>query len=105
MRSLHGAEATYASTVGNRNYGFFPQLYLAGLIRSDLADYSARGYFYKVLVIDYVPDVQTPTFKIWATPRTYGVTAVRSFYIDQTGVLRGGDKNGDRASETDPPIN
>ena len=105
MRALHSAQMTYAATIGNQNFALFPRLYQAGLIRSDLADYLARGYGYTVLKIDLVPDVQVPSFKIWATPWTYGTTAIRSFFIDQTGVLRGADKNGGQANENDPPIN
>ena len=105
MRSLVGAQAAYASTIGNGNYGTFQQLYSAGLIRAGLASGSSRGYFFAYLVIDFVPNTQTASFKIWATPQAYGTSAVRSFFIDQTGVLRGGDKNGGQANENDPPVN
>jgi len=105
MRTLHAVEVTFAATVGNGSYGLLDELYLAGLIRADLGNYVSRGYNYNVQTIGYVPDTQAATFKIWATPRTYGATAIRSFYIDQTGVLRGGDKNGGQANENDPPIN
>jgi hypothetical protein len=104
MRGLHGAEATYAVTSGFGNYGMFTELYAAGLIRSDLADYDSRGYIYSVQVVNMQPNVQ-PLFKISAVPRQYGVTGIRSFFIDQSGVIRGGDKNGQPASENDPPIN
>jgi len=105
MRTLHSAQMTYAATVGNGNYGSFSQLYVAGLIRSDLSDYNARGYLYEYEINAGLPGQVPPTFKIWATPRVYGTTAIRSFFIDQTGVLRGGDKNGAQANESDPPIN
>lgn len=105
MRTLHSAQMTYAATLGNPNFGFLLQLYQAGLIRSDLADGSARGYGYEVQVIDYVPDAQPASFKIWATPLVYGTTAIRSFFIDQTGVLRGADHGGLPAGPNDPPIN
>jgi len=105
MRALHSAQMTYAATIGNHNYGTFSQLYAAGLIRSGLVDFGTRGYFYEYLILSYEPHVQSAVFKIWATPQTYGVTAIRSFYIDRTGVLRGADKNGGQANENDPPIN
>jgi hypothetical protein len=105
MRALHGAQSTYSATVGNGNYGTFTQLHQAGLIRTDLADSVARGYLYVVEVIDLVPNTQPPSFKIWATPQTYGTTAVRSIFIDQTGVLRGADHGGQPAGPNDPPIN
>ena len=105
IQSLVSAQAIFASTLGNGNYGLFNQLYLAGLIRGDLADHISRGYFFNLQTIDQVPGTNPASFKIWATPRIYGTTAIRSFYTDQTGVIRGGDKNGGDANENDPPIN
>ncbi len=105
MRWLHGAQATYAATVGSGEYGLLNQLYSAGLIRSDLADNLARGYVFQVRLSSPAPPESSAEFKIWAIPQIYGVTAIRSFYLDQTGVLRGGDKNGGQANENDPPIN
>lgn len=105
LSSLHGAQSTYASTVGNGNYGTLQQLFAVGLIRNDLADSVARGYLYEVQIIDYVPNTQTASFKIWATPQVYGTSAIRSFFIDQTGVLRGADHGGLPAGPNDPPIN
>lgn len=104
MRALHAAQTTYAATVGAGNYGSFPQLYQAGLIRSDLANYVSRGYLFTWEVIYQSPN-NPATFKIWAVPQAYGTSAIRSFYIDQTGVLHGGDKQGQRANENDPTIN
>jgi hypothetical protein len=105
MRALHSAEMTYAATVGNQGFGLLSHLYLAGLIQSDLADGVSRGYYFPVQIIFIVPvPPQPPSFRIWATPQSYGKTAIRSFFIDKTGVLRGGDKKGDQADENDPPI-
>ena len=105
MRMLHGAQMTYSATAGNGNFALFPALCQAGLIRSDLCDSQTRGYLYETLVIDLVPNTQSASFKIWATPASYPISAIRSFYIDQTGVLRGADRNGGRADQNDPPIN
>lgn len=105
MRALHSAQMTYAATAGLGNYGTFPQLYQAGLIRSDLSDYAARGYLYEVQIIAFVPGQQPASFKIWASPHHYPTSAIRSFYIDQTGVLRGADRNGGQADQSDPPVN
>lgn len=105
MRALHSAQATYHSTVGYGNYGMLQQLYLAGLIRTGLQSGASRGYYYAVQVIDFVPNTQQASFKIWATPQSYPTSSVRSFFIDQTGVLRGADRNGGSADQNDPPIN
>ena len=39
-----------------------------------------------------------------ATPQSYRKTGRKSFYIDETGVMRGADKNGVTATNDDPPI-
>ena len=104
MRMLYAAQLTFAATTGAGNYGLFPQLFAAGLIRGDLSDYVARGYEYQVLTIAFEPGVNPASFKIWANPRMYGSSAVRSFFIDQTGVLRGADHRGEYANESDPPV-
>ena len=41
-------------------------------------------------------------FEATAVPNKYGVTGKRSFYLDQTNVLRGGDKAGAPATASDP---
>jgi hypothetical protein len=105
LRWLTGAQATFAATLGKGNYGTLTELYSAGLVRADLSDHSARGYLYEVEVIAHVPGELPAAFKIRATPQIYRSTAIRSFFLDQTGVIRGGDKNGGHANETDPPIN
>lgn len=98
LRMLSSAEMTYAS-MNNGVFGDFPQLYLAGLLRSDLRDMASRGYVYSYR------STTAGTFGITATPQTYPASAILSFYIDQTGIIRGGDKNGSSANEKDPPIN
>lgn len=105
MRNLHSFEEVYASSFGNGSYGTFEQLFQAGLIRSDLVDYAARGFYYTIVYYNSVPGQVPARFAIRATPQSYGTTGIRSFYIDQTGILRGADKQGQRADETDPPIN
>ena len=59
----------------------------------------------RCMTIETFPGGPPPSFKIWAVPQVYGTTAIRSFFIDQTGVFRGGDKNGGEANQNDPPIN
>ncbi|HEU4507070.1 MAG TPA: DUF3352 domain-containing protein [Pyrinomonadaceae bacterium] len=43
-------------------------------------------------------------FEVSAVPVEYGKTGVRSFFIDQTTVLRGADRNGAPATSSDPRI-
>ncbi|MEO8574387.1 MAG: hypothetical protein ABI481_10490 [Pyrinomonadaceae bacterium] len=101
MRTLQGAEMTYAATWGNGNYCLIPQLYISGLIDMVLGTSYKHGYLFEVK-LTVKP---TPGFQVYGWPEQYGVTGRLSFFIDQTGVLRGGDHGGYHAEPTDPPIN
>ena len=101
MRTLHGAEMTYAATVGNNEFGSIPELYVAGLIDMILGTSSKHGYNFEVQIVSGQP----ATFKLRSRPAQYGVTGIRSFYLDQTGVLRGADRQGGHADQNDPPVN
>jgi hypothetical protein len=104
VRSLHGAQMTYQASVGNGVFGTLPQLFAAGLINSRIASGTVHGYNFVVSAIAPIPN--SPAFFIvQATPTNYGVTGTRSFYIDAQGVLRGADKQGLPADQSDPPIN
>jgi hypothetical protein len=98
--TLHTAEMTYAATVGNGQYCLIAALYQARLIDMVLGVGAKHGYSYTVTFTTG----PSPTFQLYATPMNYGVTGIRSFFIDQTGILRGADRGGFPARPTDPPI-
>ena len=100
MGTLHAAEMTYAATVGKGQYCLIAQLYLERLIDMILGAGLKHGYSYTVTFTTG----PSPTFQIYGTPTNYGITGIRSFFIDQTGVLRGADRGGYPAEPTDPPI-
>ncbi len=104
LRMLHGAQMTYQATAGNGNFGTFTNLFAAGLINSRRASRTNHGYTFVVNYINLTPNFPA-FFYFKATPTNYGVTGVRSFYIDINGILRGADKQGAPADENDPPIN
>jgi hypothetical protein len=99
--TLHSAELAYAATVGKGQYCLIAALYNARLIDMVLGAGAKHGYSYSVTFTTG----PSPTFQLYATPMNYGVTGIRSFFIDQTGVLRGADRGGFPAEPTDPPIN
>ena len=81
LRQLHGGEMAYAATYGVNNYGTIGKLSEYSLIQPRLADGVEHGYSFTVVIT--VQTQQTPaTFKIHATPLTYGVSGIRSFFID-----------------------
>jgi len=76
----------------------------AGLIGADLAAGKKENYsfHYRVFSASRGEDAR---YEIIATPIQYGPGGKRSFYLDASGVLRGGDKNGDVAGPDDPRLN
>ncbi len=104
LREIHHAQMTYASTYGNGNYGTFNELYNNNLVTTGFALSSVyKGYFSSMTLLMQGP--ATPArFSVKIAPQVYGRMGTRSFYIDETGVLRGADKQGFFANETDPPI-
>lgn len=105
LRTIHGGQMTYAATFGAGQYGTPVQLYNSNLVMSGfiLAN-TWRGY---TAAFTSTPNTATEPahFTVSITPNQYGRTGVRSFFIDETGVLRGGDKNGLPALPSDPPVN
>ena len=95
---------TYASTYGAGQYGTLAQLYDANLVRTGFA--LATTYKGYVCTMTVVPSTTTTParFSVIVVPQNYGRTGIRSFYIDENGILRGADKQGQPADETDPPI-
>jgi hypothetical protein len=76
----------------------------AGLIDAELASGRKDNYSYRYRVFSssHAADAR---YEIIATPIQYGPGGKRSFYLDSSGVLRGGDKNGDVAGPDDPRLN
>src|SRR6202050_450453 len=70
----------------------------AGLLDSQLAQGQAGGYSirYRILPSDD-EERHSSGFELAATPKEYGTSGVRSFFLDYTGTLRGGDKQGARS--------
>lgn len=104
IRNISGAEGTYQSSVGNGNYGTLAQLLKIGLIGEYLVGGENCGYLFTVETTPRSENIPA-TFNVRATPQQYGISGIRSFYIDETGILRGADKGGAAANSDDPPIN
>src|SRR5437868_11555658 len=51
-----------------------------------------------------VTPTQPAGYRANAVPQRYGGTGRRSFFVDQSGVIRAADHQGGPANENDPPI-
>jgi hypothetical protein len=100
---IHNAESTYQATKGNGYYGTLNDLKSAGLIAPDLASDTRFGYRFKVEVFKPTRD-SAAGFTAVAVPNEYRKNGIRSFFMDETGVLRGEDRQGAEANNSTPPV-
>jgi len=104
LRKIHSAETTYQATRGNGSFGTLDQLAADRLIDPELA--TGIHYGYKFAVDVKAGGYDEPAgFEAIGVPLAYGNTGRRSFYIDETGVIRGGDNRGAQATGRDDPLN
>ena len=103
LRKIHVAEITYQSR--NRTFGTMSDLQQANLITPELANGNRNGYRFKIDTMTMTTVDGLPEFAVFAVPSDYPSTGRRSFYIDESGVIRGADNHGADATRYDPPIN
>ena len=88
--------------------GFSPEN--AGLLDADLAKGNADGYQYRYTIVpeggegDESARNKAAGFMLAGTPIEYGKDGRRSFLLNSSGTLRGGDKNGAIATADDPRV-
>jgi type II secretory pathway pseudopilin PulG len=102
LRTLASAEITFQSTAGNGKFGTLNELAAAGLIDAKLASGNRSGYHFEVELT--TTDLNYPGFSVVGVPMTYGSTGIRSFYIDETGVIRAANNRGRPSTKMDPPV-
>ncbi len=82
----------------------------ASLLDADLAKGDKGGYTIRYTITPAAGGLpeeeanQAETFSLASSPKDYGKTGRRSFFLDSSGVLRGADKQGGVATSTDPRI-
>ncbi|HYP00598.1 MAG TPA: hypothetical protein VER76_10450, partial [Pyrinomonadaceae bacterium] len=94
LRELYDSQSEYKTSKGH--FGTVEDLKAAGLINEN-RPLESEGYEIKV-------SVSGDKFEATATPKGYPKLGRRSFYIDQTGSLHGGDTGGKPASADSAPI-
>ena len=104
LRTIHGAEATYQATEGRGAFGTLEDLQRRNLISDDLVSGTRRGYRFKVEIVTDTGD-GVPGFMAVAVPANYPSSGKRSFFLDETGVIRAADSQGMEATKYDPPVN
>jgi type IV pilus assembly protein PilA len=105
LRVLHQAEQTYLATTGKGvNYGTLNDLQSDSLISKDMALEIRSGYRFRVNLSKATSE-SPASFAVMAVPFVYGSSGRRSFFIDETGVIRGEDNHGLAASKSTPPVN
>ena len=95
VRTVANAETAFKATDGNDSYGTLDQLVSAGLLSKERLE--KFGYSMTVTA-------SADRFEITAVPIEYGSTGKLSFFIDESGVLRGGDHGGGAATLSDQPV-
>lgn len=103
LRTIHSAQATYQATRGAGQFGTLEELVAEELVSPVLVSGSYYGYKFTVKVkeVDYGDE---PGFEAVAVPETYGSSGVRSFYVDETGVMRAANNRGAMATVDDSPL-
>ncbi len=98
LRTISSAEATYQSNF--RNFATLEELAANGLIDPRLGSGTKNGYTFRLVIDSSNPE----EFAVTGVPVSYGTSGRRSFYVDETFVIRGGDKHGGPAAKFDPPL-
>ncbi len=95
LQMLAATEAQYKADAGKGSYASMQQLVEAKLFPLD--EFDKYGYKYELTVAG-------EQFEAVATPKEYGKTGKRSFFIDKSGVVRGDDHGGGPATVADKPV-
>ena len=97
LRLIRKAESTYRSQDSQHRFGTLLELHARGLIEAELASGTKDGYRYQV-------NVGNDSFTAIATPLEYDVTGSWSFYVDESGVIRGSVTRGKLPDVNDRPV-
>lgn len=98
---IRNAERRYFSA--NASYATLPLLSSYGYIDARIASGQDRGFNFQ-WVIGFPSPPSFGYFRIGSQPRFYGQSGRMSYYLDETGVIRGSDRNGAAATVNDPPV-
>lgn len=92
---LRDAQDEFKKGKGQGRYGTFEELQAASVFPKG----ELRNEFYRFEVL-----AAGDSYRVNATPKEYGKTARRSFFLDESGVIRAADRQGQPATAADPPV-
>jgi hypothetical protein len=95
LQMISGTENTFQSAAGKGKYGTLDELVQQKLLTKDFLE--KYGYNFQITVMG-------DQFEAVATPREYGKSGKRSFFVDKSGVIRGDDHGGAPATSADKPV-
>lgn len=103
LRQIFSAQSMYQATAGNGDFGRLAELGKEKLLNVVLAAGKKNGYLFK-LRVEKTSSESKSFFEVSAVPVIYQGTGVRSFFLDDSGVIRAADKGGAEATVDDAPI-
>ena len=95
LMSIRSAQTTYKTGKGKGSYATREQLVSEGLVPMRVLE--TEGYRLEITTTG-------DKFQVTATPTEYGKTGRQSFYLDESGVIRGADHGGQPGSVADKPL-
>lgn len=96
LRDIAVAESNYLSAY--RKFGTLEELGASNLLDPTLATGEKNGYQFTIVV-------ESPeTFEVNAVPTAYRSSGLRSFYVDESTVIRAGNNFGGPSSKMDEPV-
>lgn len=99
MKSIRTAQETYRKTTGAGKYGTMNDLITTNLITNEVNSGGSIGYKFDLKITE-------EGYEVYAVPTRYGEkgTGIFSYYLDQSGIIRGANRNGDPADKNDPQV-
>lgn len=96
LNMMYSAQMNFRETSGKGRFGTLQELKAANLVTEQT--FQMDEYRLEL-------NASGDKFEASATPAMYPERGRRSFFVNETGVIRGGDKGGQRASVSDEPVN
>ena len=100
IRTLSQAEVTYHDLINK--YGTLDDLASQGLIDTQLASGSRYGYNFSIELT--TNEMNEPGFSVVGVPREYRSSGRRSFFVDESLVIRAADNHGGPSTKMDAPL-